>query len=123
MLTNKPSKTEQSSKSKSLTEKEWQLHCHAWEKSSLNKAEYCRRHSLNKDNFYYWHHKMLKTQPETTRSNFAQVLPMRNDEAAAMENLTVKINFPNQVYLAITLNEKKLFGLIKELGNAAATIR
>lgn len=35
-------------------ERFWQGHISGWKKSSVGIREYCRRHGISKDTFYYW---------------------------------------------------------------------
>lgn len=37
-----------------IKEKFWQGHISGWRKSSVGIREYCRRHGISKDTFYYW---------------------------------------------------------------------
>ena len=120
MLENKPSKSQHNIKSKRLTAEEWESHCHAWEKTSLSKAEYCRNHELAKDSFYYRCQRIAKSKPSRTTSDF---VPIVQKGSGSTEKITVTVKFPNLVCLTIMISENKLLDLIKALGNATSIVR
>ncbi len=64
-----------------IKEKFWQGHISACRKSSVGIREYCRRHGISKDTFYYWRKRIgastdngrPRRTPPSPRSIFAPV--------------------------------------------------
>lgn len=61
---------------KTLTEKQqrWSSIIEDWSHSGLSRAEYCRQHQLNPDQFYAWKYKLAKINH--ARKDTAEFLPL-----------------------------------------------
>ena len=123
-------KTDLAPSTPSLSKEDWRKHCHGWSKSGLSKTEYCRRHDLSKDNFYYWCKKILPTNKGAAsenrlRSNFVPVVSKSASEQRSTVNhlVMLELRYPNDLKVNLELSESTMVTLLKELGNAAAIIR
>jgi hypothetical protein len=109
-------------KKPALKPTEWLSHYEGWKKTSLSKTEYCRRHDLVKDNFYYWCHRIEKAQRAKVTPSFIPVITEKPSHVIT-EKVTVELSLASDIQLQLTLTPKLLFTLIKELRDATAIIR
>lgn len=107
-----------------LSAKQWRMHCHDWQKTSVSKAEYCRQHGLEVTQFYYWHQQLLRELHKNTTANFIPVVTA--NDAVVTEQIRVELYFSDRMHLRIELGTGRLLSFIKELkelGDATAIIR
>lgn len=52
-----------------IKEKFWQEHISNWKRSSLGIRDYCQRHEISKDSFYYWRKRMSSSQGKNEKSS------------------------------------------------------
>jgi hypothetical protein len=106
----------------SVSADEWRAHYLAWKRSLLSKSDFCVKHGLKKDNFYYWCKRLRDKKSPMQSAAFAPVMS-RVTEIAAPELITVEIFLLNQTRLKFSVKETRLISLIQEVCDAATIIR
>ncbi len=55
----------------------WKVYVKRWRKSGLNRAEYCRRHTLSYDALTYWYSKIQEAGINSSRCSIVPVLSVK----------------------------------------------
>jgi hypothetical protein len=89
---------DKSSGSQSVGSKIWQAHLHAWEKSGLSGAEYCRQHTLSYHAFTYWKRKNSIRQEA---AHFVSVPALRITQKINNHSAALKVDLGNSIKIEI----------------------
>jgi len=106
---------------KRLSEQEKRDYYKAWQKSGMDKTQFCKLHGLAVNELYYWH-KQFKEKP-TEPKQFAPVIAKRSQSNYQPNMTQLEIRLPNQTQLLVSLRENQLISFIQELCNAVTIIR
>ena len=108
-----------------ISEAQWLEHYKSWQKTTLNKTEYCRQHNLVIDNFYSWCYRFKKKEKRDARYEINVFIPIVAKELPedANDKIIAELILLNDIRLKMSVYPKALLKLIRELNDAAAVIR
>ena len=84
-----------------------------WQRSSQNRKQFCRDHSININTFTYWQQKYKKNESENNNSKFVELKITENK--SKISDSQIKLIYPNGVQAEIPTNTN--IGLIRSLIN------
>ncbi len=84
----------------SRNQRHWQAHVAQQIKSGLNRAEYCRQHSLSYHTLTYWCTKLSKSKRSPERS-LVPITLRSNTQMALQQSTSLKILLPGQATIEI----------------------
>ncbi len=93
----------------------WKVHVKAWRSSGLNRAEYCRRHSLSYDALTYWHSKTKCTDSQTAPCSIVPVLSIQTTDRPVHSPIRIRFREQLTIELEGEFDEAVLRKVIKVL--------
>ena len=70
----------------------WKAHVKAWQGSGLNRAEYCRRHSLSYDALTYWHNKTKEAGNITEACSIVPVFSVQHGAPSRRSPIILRLH-------------------------------
>ena len=82
-------------------QRHWQAHVTQQVKSGLNRAEYCRQHSLSYHTMTYWSRKLSKSVYSPVKSLVPIILRSNSQQMTEQQPASLKILLPGQATIEI----------------------
>lgn len=91
-------------------------YCMMWQASNLNKLEFCTEKNISQSALRRW----LKIFTDNTETKFAPITLKEQTISQQANLITVSITLPNQLRIALSLQQYQLIPLLQELSHATA---
>ena len=105
-----------------LSEQEKRAYCRQWESSGIPKSDFCKKHELSVNLFYYWY-KQFKKESTDKIKQFSPVVAKMTPSDPRQNMMQLEMRLPNQMQLFIPVRESNLVSFIQELCNAVTVVR
>lgn len=93
----------------------WKAHLKAWQRSDLNRAEYCRRHKLSYDARTYWYDKTKEVNSQHEPSPIVPVMSIQPADGPAHSQIKIRFRQEFIIELEAEFDEAVLRKVIRAL--------
>lgn len=96
-------------------------YCIAWEKSELNRSDFCKAHGISRSTLYQWTKEFKK---EDNDLGFSPLIIEKKPPAKPTDMIQLNIVFTNNhMQLSIAMPEHRLVSFVQEIGYATTVVR